>query len=143
VGLSWFVTILRHPDRRHMAVELAESGRAVARSKIFNNRGKDCADVQELKRAPVSTDTTEPGIGSLDYQLHKTLASFHARFGLVAAQQMQIFSSAAGNLDRANKKRKRGEKLKEATMWNLTSHWDMPHAQRGHVLKSVGGPPAL
>ena len=58
---------------------------------------KDCSGIPELEHAPVNTDTTESGIGALDYNLYKTLAAFTTTFGVVQAQRMQILPLKAEN----------------------------------------------
>lgn len=91
---------VRHPARVHNVVELANLSKAQAKAKIIDLRGKDCSDIVILENAPVNTDTTEGGIGALDYTLYRSLANFMTCFGVAQANSMMIFANDAGKLDK-------------------------------------------
>jgi hypothetical protein len=93
-----FMALVREKSRLHIISELCAGGIPRTRKKIEALRNKDCSEIPELKNAPVNTDSTESGIGSLDYHLYRTLAAFQTTFGVVAAGRMQIFATEAGKL---------------------------------------------
>ena len=125
-----FMSLCRLTSRQYLIAFFCESGRQRWVQKIEANKNKDCSDFVELRHAPVNTDTTESGFGSLDYNLYKTLAAFTTTFGVVAAQRMQIFASEAGKVDRQNKKKQAADHVKKSTCWALTSYYDMDPSKR-------------
>jgi hypothetical protein len=93
-----FMALVREKSRLHIISELCAGGTPRTRKKIEALRNKDCTETPELKNASVNTDSTESGIGTLDYHLCRTLAAFHTIFGVVAACQMQTLATEAGKL---------------------------------------------
>ena len=106
-------------------------------AKVDKNRNKDCSLFPELKQVPVNTDTTESGIGALDYNLYKSLASFTTTFGVVQAQRMQIFAREAGKLDRQNRKKKSADHVQQSTKWDLTSYYKLTPQKRESILRVI------
>ena len=126
-----------HSRRCHLVTFFAESARHRWIDKVNANMDKDCSHYPELRNAPVNTDTTESGLGGLDYNLYKTLAAFTTTFGLVQAQRMQIFASESGKVDRENKRRLAKDHVEISTKWKLTSYYDMPATKRAAVLRII------
>jgi hypothetical protein len=100
-----FMEMCRHKTRCHIIAEFAVPAGKRAAALIYLHRGKDCKDIAELLNAPTNTDTTESMIGLLDYNLYRSLCNFHTIFGVVNAQEMQIFTSQASQVGRVNKKK--------------------------------------
>jgi hypothetical protein len=69
-----FMCLCGHSRRSHLVTFFAESARHRWIDKVNANMDKDCSHYPELRNAPVNTDTTESGLGGLDYNLYKTLA---------------------------------------------------------------------
>lgn len=129
-NVARFMSLCRLPVRHYLIAFFSESGRRRWKEKIEANKNNDCSDFVELSHAPVNTDTTESGFGSLDYNLYKTLAFFTTVFGVVQAQRMQIFASEAGKVDRQNKKKLAADHVQKSTCWSLTSYYDMEPTTR-------------
>ena len=66
-----FMAMCRDPSRVSFMAEFAFPAGVRSRDKILLHRGKNCAGIDALKNAPVNTDTTEGGIGHLDYVLYR------------------------------------------------------------------------
>lgn len=124
-------------SRSYLIAEYVSEQRWKWIEKVQKNRNKDCSGVPELEHAPVNTDTTESGIGRLDYHLYRTLANFHTTFGVVMCQGMQIFSTQAGQVDRVNRKRKACDHVKQTDRYSMTSYWSMSPEKRGFVLDAI------
>jgi hypothetical protein len=166
-----FMKMCRDPTRACMIAEFAGPAGERAKAKIMLHRGLDCSDIPILKNAPMNTDAAESAIGHFDYNLcrsaaglaifvhpfflirhpfsysrlfvssTRSLCNFDTVFGVVGAQAMQIFSSAASQLDRINKKKKAADKVKVCDKWSMTSYYSIPKALPPHLPPPTPPPP--
>ena len=132
-----FMALIREPGRRCMIAEMARDSRQKAIEKVHALRGDDCAGIGALQNAPVNTDTTESGIGSLDYLLYSTLANFQTCFGVSAAQNMMVFATDQAKVDKVNKKRKREDKVVTTSQWSLTGWYNFEKTKRREILRVI------
>lgn len=132
-----FLSLCRQPSRSHLIARIASTGKSRWIAKAEANMNKDCSGIPELEHAPVNTDTTESGIGALDYNLYKTLAAFTTTFGVVQAQRMQIFASEGGKLDRQNRRKKAVDHVVKSSKWTLTSFLSFSPETRSKILSII------
>ena len=132
-----FLQLCQEPSRAYLIAHMAAAARWRWIAKVDKNRNKDCSSFPELKHAPVNTDTTESGIGALDYNLFKSLASFTTTFGVVQSQRMQIFATEAGKLDRQNRKKRSADHVQQSTKWDLTSYYKLTPEKRESILRVI------
>jgi hypothetical protein len=90
--------------------------------------------IAELLNDPSNTDTAESMTGLLDHNLHRSLCNFHTIFGVVNAQEMQLFASQASQVDRVNKKKKAADHVTSTSQWDMTAHRSHDKKMRAAML---------